>query len=134
MYDDPKLLWFLRAIAAIFALGAAVHALNIAGLTGFDWSSAPAKWQALDVVYLVVDAIVVAGVIARRAIGWMAFVAASASQVALYTAFRPWLMDIPADFTLTPGHTGYMDMLVTFHAGALALFAGLVVWTGKRPS
>jgi hypothetical protein len=43
-------------------------------------------------------------------------------------------MDVPADFTLGPEHEGYMDMLVTFHAGALAMFAGLVVWAGKRPA
>lgn len=134
MYDDPKLLWFLRAIAVVFALGVAVHALDIAGQTGFDWSAAPAKWRALDVVYLVVDLIVVAGILAKRAIGWMAFIAATASQIVLYTALRGWLLDVPPEFALTPRHAGFMDMLVMFHAGALALFAGLVVWSGKRPA
>jgi hypothetical protein len=133
MYDDIKLLWFLRIVAVAFALGALIHVFNIAGITGFDWSAAPAKWQALDIVYLVLDLVVVVGVVTKRAIGWMAFIAASASQIVLHTALRPWLLDVPADFALGAEHQGYMDMLVTVHAGALALFAGFVVWSGRRP-
>ncbi len=40
-----------------------MHIANIAGFNGFDWLSAPLKWQLLDVVYLVLDIAVVAGVV-----------------------------------------------------------------------
>jgi hypothetical protein len=49
-------------VALFYLYGAAVHVFNILGLSGFDWRAAPLKWQALDVVYLVIDLVVAAGV------------------------------------------------------------------------
>lgn len=50
-------------VAAFYAYGALVHILNIASLTGFAWSKAPLNWQVLDVVYLVLDVVVVVGLV-----------------------------------------------------------------------
>ena len=36
-------------VAAFCCYGALVHVLNMLSLTGFDWQSAPLKWQVLDV-------------------------------------------------------------------------------------
>ncbi|MFK7967540.1 MAG: hypothetical protein AB8C46_26565 [Burkholderiaceae bacterium] len=48
-------------IAAFYLYGAGVHVMNMLSLTGFEWQSAPLKWQVLDVVYLVIDLAVVVG-------------------------------------------------------------------------
>jgi hypothetical protein len=42
----------LWVIAAFYACGALVHLLNMAGFSGFDWRTAPLKWQVLDIAYL----------------------------------------------------------------------------------
>ena len=60
-------------IAAAYAYGAYVHVANMASLTGFDWPYAPLKWQVLDIVYLVLDLVVVAGVILDRRFWIIAF-------------------------------------------------------------
>jgi hypothetical protein len=42
----------LWVIAAFYAYGALVHLMNMAGFSGFDWRTAPLKWQVLDIAYL----------------------------------------------------------------------------------
>ena len=65
--------FILWAIAALYAYGALVHAMNMAGSSGFDWTSAPLKWQILDIAYLGLDLVVVAGFVLGRRFGFIAF-------------------------------------------------------------
>ncbi len=53
----------IGVVALLYAYGAAVHALNMLSLTGFDWVTAPLKWQVLDVVYFILDVLVVLGLL-----------------------------------------------------------------------
>ena len=55
-------------VAAFYGYGALLHVLNMLSLPGFDWRSAPLKWQALDVTYLLLDILVVVGLL----LGWRA--------------------------------------------------------------
>ena len=112
-------------IAAAYAYGACVHVANMAGLTGFDWLSAPLKWQALDVVYLALDVAVVAGVILAKRFWVVAFGIAAISQIILYTVLRSWVLDVPAAFAVTPENVRYLDGLVAFHIASLAVIGAL---------
>ena len=127
--------WIARisfwVIAAFYTYGAFVHILNILGLTGFDWMDAPAKWQILDIVYLVLDLTVVFGLVVASPIGFLAFVVAAVSQIFLYTLFRDWIVDVPEPFVRTPEEIAYLDTLVTFHIVTLLLFC-LAMWLGRK--
>ena len=102
-------------IAAFYAYGAVVHVLNMLSLTGFAWGEAPAKWQALDVAYLILDVTVVVGLLRGARIGIWAFYVAACSQIALYTLFRDWVLDVPEAFRRSADEIAYLDHLVTFH-------------------
>ena len=108
-------------IAAAYAYGAYVHVANMAGLSGFDWPSAPLKWQVLDVVYLILDLAVVTGVVFARRFWIVAFGIAAISQIVLYTALRSWVLDVPAAFVVPPEGVNYLDGLVAFHLASLAV-------------
>lgn len=113
-------------IAAAFAYGACVHVANMAGLTGFDWLSAPLKWQVLDVVYLALDVAVVAGVILAKRFWIVAFGIAAVSQIILYTILRSWVLDVPAAFAVPPESVNYLDGLVVFHIASLVVVGALL--------
>ncbi|MEL7343293.1 MAG: hypothetical protein AAFN59_00350 [Pseudomonadota bacterium] len=102
-------------IAAFYAYGALVHVLNMLSLTGFDWGEAPAKWQALDVMYLILEVAVVIGLLLRSQIGICAFYVAALSHIALYTALRDWVLDVPDAFHRSTDEIAYLDHLVIFH-------------------
>lgn len=127
--------WIAKAIlwiiAAFYAYGALVHVLNILGMTGFDWMNAPAKWQILDVVYLVLDITVVIGFLLSSSIGYVAFVIAAVSQIVLYTILRDWIVDVPEPFTRSPDEIAYLDTLVAFHIVTLLLFC-LAMWLRRK--
>ena len=127
--------WIARiiiwVIAAFYAYGALVHVLNILGLTGFAWLDAPLKWQVLDLVYLALDAAVVIGLPAGARWGYWAFFAAAISQIVLYTAFRDWIVDVPARFARSPEEIAYLDALVAFHIVTLVL-ACLALWLKRN--
>ena len=114
-------------IAAFYAYGALVHVKNMAGLSGFRWLDAPLKWQALDIVYLVLDVVVVAGFLLGWRAGYIAFFAAAISQIVLYTLFRAWILDVPEAFSRPPEEVKYLDMLVIFHVATIALVV-LAIW------
>lgn len=121
--------WILAIVSAFYAYGALVHVLNMLSLSGFDWADAPAKWQALDVIYLLLDVAVCVGLVQRRRISIYAFYFAGLSQVVLYTILRQWIMDVPEPYTITPGQDDYLTVLVVFHlvtltAVSFALFKG----------
>lgn len=108
-------------VALFYAYGATVHVFNMLSLSGFDWPSAPPKWQALDVVYLVLDVVVVAGFLLRWRLGYIAFYLAAISQIILYTVFRNWIIDVPTEFAVTDEQQSYLTVLVAFHCVTLIL-------------
>lgn len=115
-------------VAAFYAYGALVHILNIASMTGFSWPDAPLKWQILDIVYLVLDVIVVVGLIRGSWIGVGAFFLAAMSQIMLYTVFRDWVLYVPAAFQRSPEDLAYLDGLVGFHVlTCIAVAAAMMV-------
>jgi len=111
--------WLRYGLAAAYAYGAAVHVANILGHNGFDWAHAPQRWQVLDVVYLVLDAVVVWGLIFRLRVGLVALVFAAGSQIVLYTMLRGWILDVPSAFVPTPQEQAYITGLVVFHITTL---------------
>jgi len=88
-------------VALCYTYGAAVDVLSMLSMTGFDWSSAPIKWQILDVTYLVLNIVVVLGLVLGWKAGYVAFFIAAISQIALYTLFREWIIDVPPEFSVT---------------------------------
>ena len=71
---------------------------NILGLSDFDWRAAPLKWQALDIVYLVIDLLVVAGLILSWKIRYIALYVDAIRQIIMYTIYRDWIIDVPQKF------------------------------------
>ena len=118
-------------VALFYLYGAAVHAFNILGLSGYDWRVAPLKWQVLDIAYLAVDLVVVAGLIVRSKIGFAAFYAAAISQIILYLFFRDWIMAVPPEFAVSDEQRGHLDPLVAFHCLTLALVTA-ALWIRAR--
>ncbi len=118
-------------LAAFYGYGAAVHIANMLGLTGFDWMLAPLKWQVLDSLYLILDIAVVVGLLAGRDWAVPALVLAATSQILLYTVFRAWVLDVPADFAVAPSEVAYLNGLVAFHIACLAAL-GAVFWRNRQ--
>ena len=108
-------------VALFYAYGAVVHVMNMLSLTGFDWRTAPAKWQVLDVVYLAIDVVVVAGLLLSWKAGYIAFYLAALSQIVLYTVLRGWITDVPAEFAVSDEQQSYLTGLVVFHCVTLLL-------------
>lgn len=121
----------LWAVAVCYGYGAVVHVLNIAGLSGFDWPTAPLKWQVLDIVYLILDMIVLVGFIRDWRPAYAAFVIAALSQIVLYTVLRDWILDVPEAFARSPADHVYLDWLVGFHVATLVLVAA-ILWARRR--
>ncbi len=120
-------------VAAFYLYGAAVHVLNMLSLTGFDWQSAPLKWQVLDVVYLVIDLLVVVGLLLSWKAGFFAFYVAAISQIILYTFLRDWIIDVPAQFAVSDEQRGYLTSLVIFHSVTI-LMMSWALWFRSRAS
>ena len=127
---SKSIIWI---IAAFYAYGALIHVLNMFGLSGFSWLDAPFKWQVLDVVYLVLDVAVVIGLLAGLRVGAVALFVAALSQILLYSVFRDWILDVPAEFARSPDEVAYLDVLIIFHVVTLSFFL-LAMWLGKRVS
>ena len=108
-------------VALFYAYGAIVHVMNMLSLTGFDWRSAPVKWQVLDIVYLVIDVVVVVGLLLSWKAGYVAFYLAALSQIVLYTMFRNWIVDVPPEFAVSDEQRSYLTGLVIFHSVTLVL-------------
>ena len=123
----------LWVIALFYGYGALVHVANILGLSGFDWSSAPRKWQLLDVVYLVLDLIVVIGFFAKWKPSYVVFYLTATSQIVLYNVLRAWLLDVPADFAVDPEGESDLNDLIAFHAVALVLVTVALRLRGSDP-
>ena len=120
-------------IALFYAYGALVHMMNILGLTGFQWSKAPLKWQLLDIVYLGLDLLVVVGFFAQWKLSYAAFYLAATSQIILYTALRAWILDVPEEFAISPKQLSYLNGLVAFHVAALLLVTVAIRLRASQP-
>ena len=119
-------------VALFYLYGAVVHVFNILGLSGFDWRAAPLKWQVLDVVYLIIDVLVVVGLVLGWKAGFGAFYVAAISQIILYSVFRDWILDVPPEFAVSETQRGYLTSLVIFHLVSMA-FVTLALWIRARP-
>ncbi len=117
----------LFVLACFYLYGAGVHAANMLSLTGFDWGAAPLKWQALDVVYLLVDLAVVILLFSGEKLGAVLLAAAAASQILLYTLGRDWILNVPPAFAPSAEQKSYLSALVGFHIVSLGL-VGLALW------
>ena len=95
--------------------------------TGFAWPAAPPKWRVLDVVYLVLDILVVIGIFAKWRIGPIAFYLAAISQIILYTIFRDWILAVPEEFAVSEAQRSYLTTLVYFHLITLVLVTGALM-------
>lgn len=118
-------------VAAFYLYGAAVHLFNIFSLSGFDWRTAPTKWQVLDLVYVVLDLVVVVGLVLSWRVGFVAFYLAALSQIILYTVLRDWIMDVPAEFALSEEQRGSLTGLVVFHCITVVLVS-VALWYRSR--
>ena len=127
----PKVI--LWAVTLFYAYGATVHILNIASLTGFDWRNAPGKWQILDIVYLILDIAVVAGLVRRWTVSLVAFYLAAMSQVVLYTVLRTWVLEVPEAYAVSSEQQSYLSALVAFHSVTLVLVTWAVRSTHSKP-
>ena len=105
--------------------------MNIAGLSGFNWLEAPVKWQILDVFYLAIDIVVALGFFAGWRIAFPAFYAAASSQIVLYTGLRDWIIDVPAEFAVSPNQVAYLDTLVIFHLITI-IFVSFAWWATRN--
>ena len=85
-------------------------------LSGFNWQSAPIKWQALDVIYLILDVAFVAGLVLRWKVGHVAFYVAAISQILLCTALLNWIVDVPTELAVADEQVSYLPVLVAFHS------------------
>ena len=119
-------------IAVFYAYGAFVHVSNMLGFRGSAWLDWPLKWQAFDVVYLVLDLVVAIGFVLAWQPAIFAFFAAALSQIVLYTVFRSWIIDVPADIAPTAEEVAYLNSLVGFHLVSIALVL-LALWLRKSP-
>ena len=121
LYDPWPLRIFLWVIAAIYAMGATVHVKNMLGLSGQPWMEMPVSWRVFDIVFLVLNLIVLVGVLLRSPWGIIAFLTALALQLVLY-------IGMPGTFSTNEEERAALRGLVQFHLVTLALFAGLVGW------
>lgn len=123
----------LIVVTAFYAYGALMHVFNMLGLAGYDWLTAPVKWQVLDVVYLAIDLMVCAGLFRRFRPSVYAFYGAALTQIGLYTVLRPWITDVPEAFALSSEQVSDLSFLVAFHAICLLLVSTALV-AGQSPS
>ena len=124
----------LRIVALFYTYGAIVHIMNIVGLSGFVWLDAPAKWQILDIFYLIIDVVVAVGLFVGWGIAFFAFYIAAISQIILYTAMQEWIIQVPKDFAVSQEQVAYLDMLVIFHLVTIVLVSFAWWWTRHRSS
>ena len=134
LLDHRGLRLFMWAMAAFYAYGASIHVMNIAGMSGFDWTGAPLKWQVLDIVYLALDVTIVWGAVRRAGYALPLLAVAALSQIGLYTAGRGWVLDVPPDYRPPAGAESYLDGLVAFHVVTLVVMSALIALALRRPS
>ncbi len=119
------ILWLIAVCYSVFAFG---HAMNIAGMAGFDWRNAPLAWQLIDVLYIAADLAVVYGFVLLRPIGFMAFFIAALSQLALFWALPGEGVGGGAQ------RSAYLAIFIPFHIATIALVLVAIVLLRKRPS
>ena len=114
-------------VAAFYLYGATVHVLNMLSLSGFNWRTAPTKWQVLDISYMILDLVVVVGLILNWKVGFIAFYTAAISQIILYTILRAWIVNVPEEFAVSNQQRGSLTGLVIFHCVTIVMIS-LALW------
>ena len=111
---------FRYLIALAYAFGGAMH---VANLSGFGPPPPPGKervFRALDVAYLLVNALVVIGVTIGATWGYAAFFAAAGSQLVLYLGFTDY-------FASDADQRRQLRSLVHFHLITATVMATLLL-------
>ena len=115
--------WFYAAmivIALMYGFGGLVHIGNMLGFGELEWSESPLSWQVGDVVWGLLDIIVVVGILLKAPVGILALVVAALSQIIVYGIW-------PDAFALTDEHMQTLRGMVYFHVVVLAVL-GVLVW------
>ncbi len=110
-------------IALAYTFGAAVHVANLAGFGPTPPAGKNRVFAALDIVYLVLNVAVIAGMIAGAPWGYVAFFVAAGSQVVLYVGFTDY-------FAADADQRGQLRGLVRFHVATAAVMVALLASTG----
>lgn len=113
----PKaLLWYLRALAAIYLVSGLSHWAFLIGATGGRFEDASIHLQSATVYFALIEVVAAVGLWSGAAWGVAAWLLAAVAQMAL--------------------HLGYADLfgiawgVVIFHALSIIIYVGLAWWTG----
>jgi hypothetical protein len=109
---------YLRILATIYALAAAMHIGSIFGFGRIPFEEAPFSWQATDYFYGVLDTIAAVGLFLLRPWGVAAFLVAAVSEILLFTFAADWLVVEPAQLIMLRG-------FVVYHLIAIGIFLWL---------
>ena len=112
---------FCYLIALAYAFGGAMH---VANLSGFGPPPPPGKervFRALDMAYLLVNALVVIGMTVGVTWGYAAFFAAAGSQLVLYLGFTDYFASDADQRRQLRGLVGFHLTTATAMATLLAL-------------
>ena len=126
---QPLMGIYVRVLAVVLLYGAAMHVGNMLGLSGTPWSQTPRLFRAMDVVLLVFDLVVAAGLWIRKPWAVVAFVCGLVLlQILPYTLFRQHFVRSPEDVRTLNGLLG-TELVLLLMLGVL-LVTG---WDGPGP-
>jgi hypothetical protein len=115
---------YLRILATIYTVAAAMHIGSILGFGRVPFEEAPFSWQVTDYFYGVLDLIAAVGLFLLRPWGVAAFLVAAVSEILLFTFAADWLVVEPAQLIMLRG-------FVVYHVTAIGIYIWL--WrAGKR--
>lgn len=109
---------YLRALSLLYLYGAAVHIANLSGWGSLLPQKSPVHWVIADVVYLILNSAMIAGVWLGKRWGVAAFLAAAVSQIVLYAGF-------PEAFSMNDQQESALRGLIVVHLVTLAIYFAL---------
>ena len=116
---------YVWLLAYILLFGTHAHISNMLGWSGKPWSESPMLWRILDVVLLAFNLAVAAGLIMRKAIAVIGFIAGIVLlQIVPYTIFRSY-------FVMRPDDHGILNSLVGAEIILILIMLMLVFLQGK---
>ena len=111
---------FRGVIAIAYTIGGVTHIANLIGHGPPTPASKRIVFRSLDVVYVLLDATVVVGMVMGTAWGYATFFAAAGSQLVLYVGF-------PGYFASTDVERSQLRGLVRFHIATAAAMTALLL-------